>query len=320
MRASSEERIPFARKVRLAAVSVDLDEIRLYREIHGVGLRGGGQTPSPVVYQRAVPRLCAWAATEGLPLTWFVVGKDLESSDTTIPFERVLARGDEIGNHSLDHRYDLSRLSRLEIERQVHGAQDMIESAIGVRPVGFRAPGYTQSEALMAALHAAGLVYDSSVFPCPAYYAAKAAALGVQRLVGRRSASILAAPQMLRAPRQPYRVGTPFWCRGAAGLIEIPIQVTPRWRLPFIGTSLTLAGLKGARYLARSIVGQPFVNLELHGIDALDCSDGLADLKHIQPDLQRSVPAKLQIFSAAVSVLRNAGYVFVTMRDIASRQ
>ena len=51
--------------------------------------------------------------------------------------------GHEIANHSLDHRYDLVRLRRSVIEWQVEEAAHAIEDAVGERPVGFRAPGYT---------------------------------------------------------------------------------------------------------------------------------------------------------------------------------
>ena len=147
----------------------------------------------------------------------------------------------------------------------------------GRDPSGFRAPGYTVTDALFSALDVAGVEYDSSVFPCPSYYAAKVAALAAMRLRGRASASIVDTPAVLQAPREPYRIGRPYWRRGD-GLLELPVGVTPL-QLPYIGTSLILGGERTAERLTKQMLGRELINLELHGLDAADAEeDGLAAL------------------------------------------
>jgi hypothetical protein len=94
--------------------------------------------------------------------------------------------------------------------------------------------------------------------------------------------------------------------------------VTPVLRLPVIGTSIALAGPTGARWLARSCVGEALVNLELHGIDFLDASDGLADLLPYQPELRIALSRRLDALSAALDVLRRAGYSFVRLDEAAT--
>jgi hypothetical protein len=74
-----------------------------------------------------------------------------------------------------------------------------------------------------------------------------------------------------------------------------------------------MAGPRGARQLARTVIGEPLVNLELHGIDALDTEDGLADLSKHQPDLKIPRARKLDALKAALETLRGAGYRFVTL-------
>ncbi len=300
---------------RVASITVDLDELDHYFAIHALRppwARGGG----PGVYRTAVPRLGAWADGERVPITWFAVGRDLDAPDAASILRQRLALGDEVGSHSLDHFYDLVRRGRAELEHQVTAAQEAIHRATGAYPVGFRAPGYTVSDDLFEVLGRAGLRYDSSVFPCPAYYAAKAAVLTMQRVVGRRSAARLDSPMVLAAPRRPYRIGQPYW-RTGSGLIEMPIQVSGPLRLPFIGTSLTMAGKTLSRWLTRGVLGERFINLELHGIDALDVHDGLEALASVQPDLRRVVADKLQIYSDVILLLRSAGYSFVTLREAA---
>jgi hypothetical protein len=89
-------------------------------------------------------------------------------------------------------------------------------------------------------------------------------------------------------------------------------------RLPFIGTSLVLAGPAGAVAMANLCRRQPFVNLELHGIDALGPGDGLEHLVKVQPDLRVPWQRKLEILGAAVQVLKRAGFGFVTLREAAT--
>jgi hypothetical protein len=186
----------------------------------------------------------------------------------------------------------------------------------GEAPVGFRAPGYTITDEVFSVLGELGVSYDSSVFPCPAYWAAKTAAITAIGVMGRKSRSVVDSPAVLAAPTRPYRVGRPYWRRGG-GLLEVPVQVTRGARLPFIGTHATLWGPRVARGLARMCVGEPVVNFELHGIDVLDAADGLEALRAHQVDVRVPKERKLEGLRGAVDVLRAAGYSFVTLREAA---
>lgn len=300
--------------MRLAAVSVDLDEVGHYFEIHGLDATDEAST---LVYDVAIDRLRGLADAGRLPLTLFAIGRDLAREASRDRLLAAVKDGHEIANHSLDHRYDLVRLGRDEIARQISQGATAIEAACGAKPVGFRAPGYTVTDEVFDVLAELGVAYDASVFPCPAYWMAKTAMIGLISLRGRRSRSIVDDPRVLRAPTRPYRVARPYWKRGS-GLLEIPVQVTRGPRLPFIGTSVTLAGPERARWLARMCVGEPLVNLELHGIDVLDETDGLEPLRDHQPDVKVSHARKTASILAVIEELRAAGYTFVTMREAAS--
>ncbi len=300
----------------ICAVSVDLDEIPNYFDIHGLTAPAGHAAHA--VYRTALGRLQSFAASEGIPLTLFAVASDLRDPASARALRSMADLGHEIANHSLDHFYDLTRLDRGAMRRQVLEAAALIEKTTDARPRGFRAPGYVVTDALIDVLREAEVLYDSSVFPCPAYHAAKAAAMAAIAVRGRRSRSIVDHPRALLAPTRPYRLGRPYSRRGS-GPVELPIQVTRGLRLPYIGTSLTLAGPQGARWLTRMVVGEPLVNLELHGIDMLDASDGLEALAGHQPDVQVSVDRKLLVLAEVVRVLRGAGYSFVRLDEAAVR-
>jgi len=191
-----------------------------------------------------------------------------------------------------------------------------MHAALGVRPTGFRAPGYTMTDDLLDAIQASGLTYDSSVFPCPPYYAAKAARLLRMKLGGQSSRAILDTPRVLRAPTTPYRVGRPYWTPGT-GLLEMPIQVAGPLRLPFIGTSLSMLGPSAARLLTRSLIGAPFVNLELHGVDFLEARDVPSVPSALQPDLRVPLRRKLETFAAVLALLREHGYALLRLDEAA---
>ena len=303
--------------MRLCAVTVDLDEIPCYTAIHGLPPLA---TPADeAVYRAALPRFEQFFDTLGLRATFFAIGSDLAQEHAGAALRRLFDAGHEIGNHSLDHFYDLTRRPRDEMRRQVVEGARAIERAIGRAPSGFRAPGYTMNDTLFEVLSEAGVRYDSSIFPCPAYYLAKSAILGGYRLLGRPSRSIFGHPRVLAAPADPYRIAARYQRRGH-GLLELPIGVTrdATGRLPYIGTHLVLAGRGGARLMTRLIAGRPLVNIELHGIDAADAeSDGLQPLRPHQPDLRLGAHEKLDILQDAIEQLRAAGYEFVTLAEAA---
>jgi hypothetical protein len=297
----------------LFSLSVDLDEIPNYFKIHGLDTPEGAAT---AVYDIAVDRLKDLARGLGVPLTMFTVGSDLERPEAAAKLRACREVGFEIANHSLDHRYDLTRLTSDDMRAQIKGGADAIERAVGERPVGFRAPGYTINDDVFRVLTEEGVEYDSSVFPCPAYFAAKTAAISIIAARGRTSQSVVDTPFVLMAPTGPYKVGMPYYTRGQ-GMLELPVQVTRGPKLPFIGTSVTAAGPRGARVLARMCKGLTFVNLELHGIDVLDASDGLEELRAYQMDVRIPRQRKIDAISEACKAFLDDGYAAVTMREAA---
>jgi peptidoglycan/xylan/chitin deacetylase (PgdA/CDA1 family) len=300
---------------KLAALSVDLDEVGCYTAIHG--MTAPDEDAAHAIYLRAVPRFEALFAGEGVRATFFAIGADLDHAPSREALARLSRAGHEIANHSMHHHYDLTRRQLHEVRREIEDGAAAIQAATGVRPRGFRAPGYTIDDDVFEVLEDLGVAWDSSVFPCPSYYAAKATAIGAIKLRGRQSHSIVDDPRVLTAPADPYRVGTPYWSRGK-GILELPIGVTRGARLPYIGTSVVLAGETGARALTMMITGRPLVNLELHGIDLADAGeDGLAFLRPHQPDLRRTAAEKERALRAAIAALRDAGYSFVTLDEAA---
>lgn len=290
--------------------------MRCYGAIHGATDAGSPSPADDPIYRHAIPRFRALLDAKRIRATFFVVARDLADPAYARTIRALAEDGHEIANHSLDHPYDLVRLGRDAMTEQVERGAGAIEEAVGRRPAGFRAPGYTVTDELFDVLAACGVRYDASVFPCPAYYAAKVGALALLSAAGRRSASILGSPAVLAAPVEPYRAGRPYTTRGH-GLLEIPVGVTVGARLPFLGTALVLAGPRGARAIAAGMRGRRFASLELHGIDLSDArADGLGALADRQLDLRVGLARKTAALEAALDRLVADGRRFGRLDEV----
>ncbi len=290
----------------IASVSVDLDGLGCYAAIHGLPLQLN-DAALRAVPEVAVSRLCALFAELEIPATFFVIGLELSLSTTGI--KAAAQAGHEIASHSFAHDYALSRKPPADIDRDLALAEDAIFAAVGARPRGFRAPGYTLSKALLGVIAARGYRYDSSLLPSPLYYAAKAAAMGLHALRGRRSHSILGSPLQLFARRRPHL---------REGVRELPVATLPLLRLPLIGTvAVGVAPSVSAALATRAFAGGHF-NLELHGIDALDATDAPPALAGVQPGLRTPAALKLKRLRALLVSLKERA-ALVSLEEAARR-
>jgi hypothetical protein len=312
---------------RRCAISIDLDGIACYYRIHGLG------TPPAelehVILERALPRAAALFATRRVHVTWFVIGRDADRDASladraarTANAERLatLARaGDELGNHSYSHPYELARLSAREADAEITGCDRVLRAITGAAPTGFRAPGYDLSPAMLDVLARLGYRYDSSIFPAPGYYVAKAAVMTVLSLRGRPSGAVMTNPRALTAPAEPYRpaMSAP-WRRGQAPVVELPVAVTPWTRLPAIGTSLLVAPAWARARLIAAMARRSLFNCELHGIDFADAEqDGIpGELVERQPDLRIPIDDKLARLDRLLDELA-ARWDFATLDQVA---
>ena len=294
----------------IASVSVDLDGLACYAAIHGSDPSALDERALRAVPEVATARLCELFAELGIQATFFVIGAELRHSFAAQAVAAAARAGHEIGSHSQDHDYALSRRDRAAIDADLAAGDDAIRAACGAAPRGFRAPGYTLSEVLLEAVRARGYLYDSSLLPSPPYYVAKAAALALYAVLGRRSRSILGPPAHLFASRSPH------W---RSGLRELPIATLPLLRAPVIGTVIAAAPPRVGLLLARAAGASGHLNLELHGIDALDASDGAPSaLVAAQPGLRIAASVKLGRLRKVLAGLRGIAEI-ATLENCARR-
>lgn len=258
------------------AASVDLDSLPHYCRIQGLPEALLSERARALVGTTAIPRLREVFEAAKVPVTFFAIGEDLAEPETAKAVKAAHRAGVEIASHSHNHDYALARRPREVIAADLAEAEAAIARVTGTKPVGFRAPGYTLSPALLEVVAARGYRYDASAFPAAPYYLAKAGVMAALKLLARPSGSILDRPRVLLAPRAPYRpsLAEPY-TRGTAPLWELPVAVTRALRFPFIGTAMSAFPWPVIRRAWADLRDLPLIDFELHAIDALDASDGL---------------------------------------------
>jgi len=276
-------------------VTIDLDDLRYYRAIHG--LPEGSDTP--LVFEAAIPRFLDFCEKLNIKATLFVIGMDMRWESAGKALRSATARGHEVASHSFSHFYDLSRMAPSDIDNEVRSARTRIEDAAGVGVVGFRGPGYNLSNVLLEAVSGAGYEYDSSVLPAPAYFMARAAVIAGMRLRGHHSASITGRARDFFQTNHPFEWGAP-----AQGLKEFPISACGPCRIPLIGTTLAGGG-HASNLLLKSAARRPFLNVEFHAIDFLGVRrDSIERELRVEPVLKVPLSKRIRNFEKALQRLK----------------
>lgn len=305
--------------VRFANVSIDLDGLGCYHQIHGLA-----EPADPTaIYRVGMPRFLELFDALDVNATFFVIASDLQHPSVVAALYEALAEGHEVASHTFHHPYDLRHWNERRIAEEIERATRTFVEKLNVRPVGFRTPGYNVDTRVLRILAEQGYRYDSSVFPCPPYYLAKGAVMTAMAAVGRPSGSSMTHPAALRAPLQPYRpsrwdFSKPGDRKHSLPLWEIPIGVLPATRVPVIGTTVGALSPLAARGLARWFrLGQPSLQFEMHGIDLLDRDDPgvVPALAARQPDVRRPWAKKDAAFRAFIAALQQADYTFTTLAE-----
>lgn len=290
----------------IASVSLDLDNEWSYLKTRG----DAAWQSFPSYLDRVVPRVLTFLRQRDLRISVFVVGQDAVFERNREPLQAIAADGHEIGNHSFHHEPWLHAYERDQIAAEIDRAGEAIESVTGMRPFGFRGPGYSLSRATLEVLHARGYRYDCTTLPtfigplARAYYFMSAKLTPQQR--ERRSLLFGSLREGFR-PLRPYA-----WNLAGGALTEIPVTTFPMLKIPMhfsyvlalagISPPLALAYFRAALAACRWRGIAP--SLLLHPLDFLDAGE-VPSLRFF-PAMQVPHARKLAILAEAMDAFVDA--------------
>lgn len=211
---------------RYASLSLDLDNQWSYMKTHG----DTGWQSHPSYLDTVVPRILDFLAARKLTISFFIVGQDAALEKNRAALRSIAAAGHEIGNHSFRHEPWLHLYNAAELDQELRQAEDAIEAATGVRPRGFRGPGFSLSGPTLETLQRRGYDYDATVFPNLLNPLARAYLFSTSKLTAeekeQRSALFGTWKDALR-PVRPFH-----WSLPGGRLLEIPVTTLPGLKVP----------------------------------------------------------------------------------------
>lgn len=289
----------------VASVSLDMDNLWSYLKTRG----DPEWERRPSYLEALVPRMLDVFGENGITTTVFAVGADVAREDGAKAVANVSAAGHEIGNHSYEHEPWLHRYSRAQLDDELAMTEAAVVAAGGLRPTGFRGPGYSLSPELLEVLAARDYVYDASTLPtwigplARAYYFRQSKLSAAER--AKRSALFGSAGEGLRSVR-PYR-----WTLsdGRPGPIELPVSTMPLVRVPIHVSYLIhlhqISPRTAAAYFATALrlcewrgIGPSIL---LHPLDLLDHKD--APRMEFFPGMALAASTKVAVLGSALRAL-----------------
>lgn len=286
-----------------ASLSLDLDNKWSYMKTHG----NPDWTSLPSYLNCVVPRVLDFLDRHEVRLTFFVVGQDAALPEHRSVLRSIVQRGHEVGNHSFHHQPWLHLYSAAQLEHELELAEDAIEIATGVRPRGFRGPGYSLSENVLRILARRRYWYDASTLPtfigplARTYYFMSARLTTEEREERKK---LFGTFRDGVRPIRPYS-----WVLDDTRLLEIPVTTFPGVRLPIHFSYILYIALynraaahayfRAALAACRTAGVQP--SLLLHPLDFL--GRGEAPELDFFPAMKMDVKAKLSILDQAFRTL-----------------
>ena len=187
---------------RSACVSIDVDTLSSIYKGNGL-TRAGGYTF--LEFRTGLASISRFFEEFRIPVTLFMVGTDLIPQPNRATVKAIAGQGHELANHSMTHPQGFRWLSESRKEKEIAEMGDLCESITGIRPVGFRSPGWNMDDSGLPVLRRLGYIYDSSVFPTLLMPAMKAAHYVSMFRQPKNDRTTMGMWRYMLAPVQPYR-------------------------------------------------------------------------------------------------------------------
>jgi peptidoglycan-N-acetylglucosamine deacetylase len=300
-----------------ASLSIDLDNQWSYMKTHG----DPGWEKFPSYLEPLIPRVLEHLNSLKLKITFFIVGQDAALEQNRPALAEITKNGHDVGNHSFLHEPWLPSQPAEKIREDIVNAEQAILEATGLKPVGFRGPGFSWSLEMINILADLNYLYDASTLPTylgpvgRRYYFAKS---GLSPEAKKLRRNLFGSFQDGRRPVKPY-----VWLLPPKGrLLEIPITTIPGLKLPFHLSYLIYLGLYSPPlmlgYLEMAIclcrLFRTGLSFLLHPLDFLG-RDEVPELAFF-PGMDMDLKHKLRLFERVIGMIEKR-FEIVDMRTYA---
>ncbi len=298
----------------LASISLDLDDQWTYMKTHGDP--GWEKYPSYLSY--AVPRILDFLEEKKVKITFFIVAQDAAFDHNREVLGEIQHRGHDIGNHTFHHDPWLHVYSEAEVNDELARAEDHIEKVTGVRPRGFRGPGFSFSDTVLDVLAKRDYVYDASTFPnilnpLARMYFLWTSSLDKEERERRKG--------LFGSWKDGFRPNKPFkWQANGKSILEIPVTTMPFFKVPihasyilFLGTySPWLAITYFKTVIRMCLISGVQPSILLHPLDFIGCDD--TEELSFFPAMRTESKEKIEIMSRVFDLM-NKHFQPVTMME-----
>lgn len=288
-----------------ATLSLDLDNLWAYLRTQG----DASWRDYPSFLPLLVPRIVSFFERLELPITIFVVGRDI-----TLPaHEKLIASlskaRHELANHSFDHALDFHRASTTDVSNEIEATEQLIRDISGEAVYGFRGPSFRLSKTILEILMQRGYRYDASTFPTVAgplartYFRLHA---NLNKESKAKTNDLFGSISDGTRPLSAYS-----WVVSGGTIIELPVTTFPLLRLPihltYINALADISPLIAQQYFisalticrARDIAP----SLLLHATDFLGADDSMCP--RFLPGMRRTSDDKIELLRKLLERYKN---------------
>ncbi len=302
----------------LASISLDLDNQWSYMKTHG----DKGWESFPSYFDKFIPDFLQILESYKLKITFFVIGQDAALEKNRIFLKLIASSGHEIANHSFNHDPFIQLYNKAELNEEIVKAENAIVEATGIKPIGFRGPGFSWGKDLFEVLLNNGYMYDASTFPTFLGPLARKFYFASAKLTSEEKEKL---KNLYGGFSEGFRSINPyFWKVNGRNIREIPVSTFPLLKFPVhlsyllylakYSEKLMLFYLKSAIKLAK--LTKTEMSFLLHPTDIL--GGDVVPALNFFPGMELTTSRKKEIFSNIMRIL-NSNLTLVTMKEHAEK-
>ncbi len=280
-------------------------------------------------FTRGVDRILNLSSKLNIPITFFIVGKDLENKKNYEIIKRISDNENvEIANHSYNHLFNFGSRSEEVIYDEIYKSHELIFKCTGKESKGFISPTWSVSKNVIKNLIKLNYTYDTSFFKSIYLYPVvlKIVASHILKKKFKKAFQIMNRRDYLIPFKYDYE---PFFIDGEMkkvsniekkSILEMPMPLINNLSPPIWHTAGYVFGWEYVKKQLKKILdrNKPFFYL-IHPADFLDQNDLDNKYTLALERMDKSYQNKIENLENMLNFITEQGYKGVKLIDIAKQ-